>query len=145
VQEPNTGANGYASQYPEVLVVSGDLSLSQFLTEGLMESGFWMSAVRSGLQALEVFRLRGFDALIIDAAISDLPLDELVRRLRSDPEDSPQISRLSAATPIVVVAGIPQELEPFDIIALDLQSVLVAPFELDDLAKVLRAIGKTSA
>lgn len=145
MQEPNTGANGYASQYPEVLVVSGDLSLSQFLTEGLMESGFWMSAVRSGLQALEVFRLRGFDALIIDAAISDLPLDELVRRLRSDPEDSPQISRLSAATPIVVVAGIPQELEPFDIIALDLQSVLVAPFELDDLAKVLRAIGKTSA
>ena len=142
MQKQNTTRKRYASQYLEVLVVSGDLSLSQFLTDGLMESGFWMSAVRSGLQALEVFRLRGFDWLIIDAAISDLPLDELILRLRSDSEDSSEISRQSAATPIVVVAGIPQELEPFDTSSLDLAAVLVAPFELDELASILRAIGK---
>lgn len=145
VQEPIARKNGYASQYPEVLVVSGDLSLSQFLCEGLTGSGFWMSVVRSGLQALEVFRLRGFDALIIDAAITDLPLDELIRRLRSDPDDSSEMARLSVVTPIVVVAGIDAELEPYDIGAIDLAAVLVAPFELDDLAAILRPLRKDQA
>jgi DNA-binding response OmpR family regulator len=132
--------NGIASQFPEVLVVSGDLSLSQFLSEGLTESGFWMSVVRSGLQALEVFRLRGFDALIIDAAVSDLPLDELVSRLRSDSSDRSESARQSAATPIVVVAGMTEELEPYDVEALGLDAVFVAPFELEDLASTLKSL-----
>lgn len=142
MQEPNTGTNGYASQYPEVLVVSADLSLSQFLSEGLTESGFWMSTVRSGLQALEVFRLRGFDSLIIDAAISDLPLDELIHRLRSDQDVSSEWSRQSATTPIIVIAGITEELEPYDIESLELLGVLIAPFELDELASILRSVDK---
>jgi DNA-binding response OmpR family regulator len=135
-------ASELASQYPEVLVVSGDLSLSQFLSEGLTESGFWISIVRSGLQALEVFRLRGFDALIIDAAVSDLPLDDLIRRLRSDDVAGAGTPRQSAATPVVVIAGIAEELNPYDVQALDLQAVFVAPFELEDLASTLKSLSR---
>jgi DNA-binding response OmpR family regulator len=140
MQDQMSAGNGLASQYPEVLVVSGDLSLSQFLTEGLTESGFWMSVVRSGLQALEVFRLRTFDALIVDAAVSDLPMDELIRRLRSTDEAASDTPRQSAAIPIVVIAGIPDEIEPFDLQSLDLQAVFVAPFELDELASTLKSV-----
>jgi DNA-binding response OmpR family regulator len=140
VQERKIATNGLASQFREVLVVSGDLSLSQFLSEGLTESGFWMSVVRSGLQALEVFRLRGFDALIIDAAVSDLPMDELIRRLRSDPDKGSESTRQSVTTPMVVIAGMTGELEPYDIDALDLHAVFVAPFELEDLASSLKSL-----
>jgi two-component system, OmpR family, response regulator VicR len=142
MQDRASESSGLASQYPEVLVVSGDLSLSQFLSEGLTESGFWMSVVRSGLQALEVFRLRSFGALIIDAAVSDLPMDELIRRLRRNDDGVSGATRQSATTPIVVIAGIPGELEPFDLQALDLKAVFVAPFELDDLASTLKAVAK---
>src|SRR5680860_924571 len=128
MQDRTTRSDGIASQFPEVLVISGDLSLSQFLTEGLTGSGFWMSGVRSGLQALEVFRLRGFDSIVIDAAIADLPLDELVRRLRSAPDFEGDPVRQSTETPIVVVAGIHNELEPYDLADLGIAGLFVAPF-----------------
>jgi DNA-binding response OmpR family regulator len=140
VTRPYEERQRLASEFPEVLVISGDLSLTQFLTEGLGQMGFWMSAVRSGLQALEVFRLRGFDAIVIDAAVADLRLDELVRRLR-DPVDSAETVRTSIRTPVILVAGIEEELSGYEPELLNVEATLVAPFELDDLASELnRAI-----
>jgi DNA-binding response OmpR family regulator len=129
-----------ALEYPEVLVISPDLSLTHFLTEGLFPHGFWMSAVRSGLQALEVFRLRGFDVLIVDAAVADLPLDELVRRLRGDERAPGHADRFSVGIPVVVIAGIPQELEPYDLPDLGVDACFVAPFELEEVAQVLNTL-----
>lgn len=127
-----------ASDYPEVLLVSADLGLTRFLSEGLLPEGFWTSAVRSGLQALEVFRLRTFDIVLVDAALSDLPVDALIARLRQSHDASGKEVRQSGSVPIVLIAGMAQELEPYDLGAIGPADVFVAPFELSDLVVRLR-------
>lgn len=127
-----------AADYPEVLLVSADLGLTRFLSEGLLPEGFWTSEVRSGLQALEVFRLRTFDIVLVDAALSDLPVDALVARLRQSHDASGNEVRQSGSVPIVLIAGMAQELEPYDLGAIGPAGVFVAPFELSDLVVRLR-------
>ncbi|MGD9714587.1 MAG: hypothetical protein AB7V46_21395 [Thermomicrobiales bacterium] len=129
-----------ASEYPEVLIVTPDLGLTTFLTEGLLPEGFWPSAVRSGLQALEVFRLRTFDAVVVDAALSDLPLDAFAARLRQTHNADGGEIRQSSDVALLIVAGIPQELAPYDLDAIAPGAVLVAPFELQELVDGLRKI-----
>ena len=60
-----------ALERPHLAIVTDDLSLSHFLTEGLLYDGFWTSAIGSGLQFLEVLRLRTFDAVLLDAGLGD--------------------------------------------------------------------------
>ena len=74
---------------PHVLIVSDDLDLSQFLRDGLTIAGFWTSVVASALQTLELFRLRTFDLMLLDALLEGLGFEELLQRLRSanDPLD----------------------------------------------------------
>jgi DNA-binding response OmpR family regulator len=139
-EHQNSTPPGYASEYPETLVISPDIALTQFLTEGLLEHGFWVSAVRSGLQALEVFRVRGFDLLLIDAAVSDLPLDELLQRLRTPGEEGESLPRQSLTIPVVVIAGSDMELEAYDLSSQSPDAIFVAPFELQDLADALKAL-----
>ncbi len=68
-------------QRPHVLIVSDDPSLVEFLNEGLPLGGFWTSVIASGLQAIEVFRLRQFDLVLIDAGLTSFSAVELIRRL----------------------------------------------------------------
>ena len=83
-----------ALERPHLAIVSQDLSLSHFLTEGLLYEGFWTSAIGSGLQFLEVLRLRTFDAVILDADLGDISYVETLQRMRgvSDrvPDGSPR-------------------------------------------------------
>src|SRR5919112_1711088 len=61
-----------ALQRPHVLIVSDDSELTTFLGEGLVYAGFWTSIIANGVQALEVFRLRSFDVMLLDAALSGI-------------------------------------------------------------------------
>ncbi len=129
-----------ASNYPEVLIVTADIGLTRFLSEGLLPEGFWPSAVRSGLQALEVFRLRTFDAVVVDAALSDLPIDAFTDRLRQSHDTGGNELRQTRDVRLLIVAGIPQELEPYNLQAIGPDAVFVAPFELGDLVDTLRQL-----
>lgn len=118
------------------------MGLTRFLHEGLLPNGFWPSAVRSGLQALEVFRLRTFDAVLIDAALADLPVDTLIDRLRATHNASGEEVRYTEATSIVIIAGMRQELDPYDMAAIAPDATFVAPFELEDLVARLRELAR---
>lgn len=72
---------------PHVLVVTDDEGLRDFLAEGLVIGGFWVSIVASALQTLEVFRLRTFDLAIVDLQLGGMSAFELVRRLRFSAPD----------------------------------------------------------
>src|SRR5687768_14805522 len=93
---------------PHILIVSDDLDLSQFLQTGLTMAGFWISTVASALQTLELFRLRTFDLMLIDATLEGLGADEVVRRLRTT--DSGASSRTDI--PIIIIAGSREEISP---------------------------------
>lgn len=125
---------------PEILVISGDIGLSHFLTEGLLLEGFWTSSVAGGFQALEVFRLRQFDLVLLDATIGDIGPAELVRRLRSAPSESGGDEHPRTAAPIVVIAGGQHELDDAQIPEAMISAIVMPPIEIDELASALGGI-----
>jgi CheY-like chemotaxis protein len=125
-----------ALERPHVLIVSDDPELSAFLGEGLVYAGFWTSVIASAVQALEVFRLRSFDVMLLDAALGGIGAPELLRRLRGRSDRATITERTDI--PILVIAASSSELD------LDLaeragaDGVILAPIELEQLAVDLR-------
>jgi two-component system, OmpR family, response regulator len=116
---------------PHILIVSDDLDLSQFLQDGLVMAGFWTSTVASALQTLELFRLRTFDLMLIDALLEGLGADEVVQRLRAPIEPGGPIR---TDIPIVLIAGSSDEVNADRVSAMGADSVVYAPIEIKALA-----------
>ena len=121
-----------ALQRPHVLIVSDDPELSAFLSEGLVYAGFWTSAIASAVQALEVFRLRSFDVMILDAALGGIGALELLRRLRGRSDRATTDERTDI--PILVIAASGSEIDPVETERAGADGVFVAPVELEELA-----------
>jgi DNA-binding response OmpR family regulator len=121
-----------ALQRPHVLIVSDDPELTTFLGEGLVYAGFWTSAIASAVQALEVFRLRSFDVMVLDAALGGVGAIELLRRLRGRSHRATTAERTDI--PILVIAASSDELDPELAEQAGADRVMVAPIELEQLA-----------
>jgi two-component system phosphate regulon response regulator PhoB len=121
-----------ALQRPHVLIVSDDPELTGFLGEGLIYAGFWTSTIASAVQALEVFRLRSFDVMVLDAALGGMGAIELLRRLRGRSDRAATTER--ADIPILVIAASSDEMDPVLAEQAGAEGVIVAPIELEQLA-----------
>jgi DNA-binding response OmpR family regulator len=127
-----------ALQRPHVLIVTDDPELSDFLGEGLVYAGFWTSTIASALQALEVFRLRSFDAMVLDAALGGIGATELVHRLRGRSDRSTAIERTDI--PILVIAESQSELASLGNHNAGVDHLILAPIELEELGAQLSEI-----
>ena len=121
-----------ALQRPHVLIVSDDPELIAFLGEGLVYAGFWTSAIASAVQALEVFRLRSFDVMVLDGALGGIGALELLRRLRGRSDRGTSNERTDI--PILVIAESTRELDPLLAEKAGAEAVILAPIELHQLA-----------
>jgi DNA-binding response OmpR family regulator len=121
-----------ALQRPHILIVSDDPELTGFLGEGLIYAGFWTSTIASAVQGLEVFRLRSFDAMVLDAALGGMGAIELLRRLRGRSDRATTAER--ADIPILVIAASRDEMDPVLAEQAGAEGVIVAPIELEHLA-----------
>src|SRR5215210_5692043 len=124
-----------ALQRPHVLIVSDDPELIVFLGEGLVYAGFWTSAIASAVQTLEVFRLRSFDVMVLDAALGGIGALELLRRLRGHSDRAAASERTDI--PILVIAASSSELDPILAKQYGADGVILAPIELERLASEL--------
>jgi DNA-binding response OmpR family regulator len=130
---------GSALERPHVLIVSDDPDLSAFLSEGLVYGGFWTSTVASGIQTLEVFRLRTFDVALIDAGLHDLSAAEVVRRLRGR-SDRGETDGPRTDIPLLLVAATPDEVASLQLDDMALEGVFVAPLDLERMVPDLHAV-----
>lgn len=121
---------------PHVLIISDDPSLATFLTEGLPLGGFWTSVIASGLQALEVFRLRQFDIVVIDATLQSFDAFELMRRLRGKSERA-RTSAARTAAPFVVFGPAPEDRDQDTNALLGITAWFDPPAELEDIVPAL--------
>lgn len=121
---------------PHVLIISDEPELTTFLTEGLPLGGFWTSVIASGLQALEVFRLRQFDIVLLDADLGNFRASEFLRRLRGV-SDLDANAPVRTQAPVVVLSS--HEMNDPQLLREDLGIMLrmQAPIELDDLVREL--------
>lgn len=128
-----------ALERPHLAVVTGDLSLSHFLTEGLVFEGFWTSAIGSGLQFLEVLRLRSFDAVLLDAGLGDIGVEEVIRRMRGTSDRAtPGLPR--SEMPAIVIAGIPGEIARSKVTAAGGQLLLEPPLEIEEVGNTIKTL-----
>lgn len=129
---------------PHVLIVSDDPDLATFLGEGLLYAGFWTSTVASALQALEVFRLRSFDLVLVDAALAGLGGFELVRRLRGHGRgggaaESGVTVAARTDVPLLMIAGAAGAIGEGEAHDAGADGVLEPPLDLEELAPRLFA------
>ncbi|MCA9832498.1 MAG: response regulator transcription factor [Thermomicrobiales bacterium] len=124
---------------PHVLIVADDPELATFLNEGLPLGGFWTTVISSGLQVLEVFRLRQFDLIIMDYGLRSFNAEELMLRLRGNSSRvQEQAARTSA--PVVVISERPIEIAPDMQRKMGIERMLHAPIELDELVPELHRV-----
>lgn len=127
------------SERPHVLIVSDDPSLATFLNEGLPMGGFWTTVIASGLQALEVFRLRQFDIIALDYELRSFDAIELVKRLRGISSRA-ENSTARTTAPIVLISEGEITIDPEMMAHLGISRALSAPLDLDDLAPDLHQV-----
>lgn len=127
------------SERPHVLIIADDPSLSGFLNEGLPLGGFWTTVIASGLQALEVFRLRQFDLIVLDWDLRSFDALELIRRLRGHSSRS-STGEARTKAPVVIVSEHPVALTEDTRSLLGIDRMLHAPLELEDVARELHAV-----
>lgn len=124
------------SERPHVLIISDDPSLATFLNEGLPMAGFWTTVIASGLQALEVFRLRQFDIIALDYELRSFDAIELVKRLRGkSTRANPGSSRTTA--PLLLISEHEITIDPELKTQLGINRTFSAPLDLEDLAPEL--------
>lgn len=127
------------SERPHVLIVSDDPSLASFLNEGLPLGGFWTTVIASGLQALEVFRLRQFEIVIIDWDLRSFDSMELMKRLRGvSTRSHADVPRTTA--PLVVISERPVDISEEDARLLSIDRAFAAPIDLDMIVRELHAV-----
>lgn len=127
------------SERPHVLIISDDSSLATFLNEGLPLGGFWTTVIASGLQALEVFRLRQFEIIALDYELRSFDAIELTRRLRGISSRANNSDARTTA-PIVLISEGPIQLDPEMMAHLGISRTFSAPLELDDLVPELHEV-----
>ncbi len=122
-----------AADRPHVLIVSDDANVRDFFSQGLLYAGFWTSAIGSAIQTLEVFRLRSFDLVLVDAHLAGMGAIELIRRLRGrSGRSSPDQPR--AGVPILLVAEPSDAIDPEIATGAGAAGILLAPIDLAETA-----------
>lgn len=127
------------SERPHVLIISDDASLATFLNEGLPMGGFWTTVIASGLQVLEVFRLRQFDIIALDFELRSFDAIELVKRLRGFSSRA-NLGSSRTTAPIVLISENEISIDPELMDQLGIKLALSAPLELEELAPQLHQV-----
>jgi two-component system KDP operon response regulator KdpE len=113
---------------PRILLVEDDPPLLTILQAAMDYGGFKGESVRTGRDAIEAFRTRKFDAVLIDLGLPDLDGGEVLRTLREDSD-----------VPILVVSGRESERDRIEALDRGADDFIPKPFLPGELLARIRA------
>src|SRR5687768_3384990 len=111
-----------------ILLVEDDPPLLTILQAAMSYGGFKSEAARSGAEAIEAFRNRRFDAVLVDLGLPDLDGTDLLHTLR-------EISDV----PILVVSGRDTERDKIDALDRGADDFIPKPFLPGELLARIRS------
>ena len=111
-----------------ILLVEDDPALLTILKASLDFGGFKEEAVGSGKEAIEVFKSRKFDAVLVDLGLPDVDGADLLRTLRE-----------TSDVPILVVSGRGSERDKIDALDRGADDFIAKPFLPGELLARIRA------
>jgi len=111
-----------------ILLVEDDPALLTILQAAMSYGGFKAEAARSGGEAIEAFKNRQFDAVLVDLGLPDLDGTDLLRTLR-------EISDV----PILVVSGRDSERDKIDALDRGADDFIAKPFLPGELLARIRS------
>lgn len=111
-----------------ILLVEDDPALLTILQASLAYGGFKEEAVGSGAEAVEAFKSRQFDAVLVDLGLPDVDGADLLRTLRAISD-----------VPILVVSGRGTERDKIDALDRGADDFIAKPFLPGELLARIRA------
>src|SRR5262249_35227003 len=121
------GGSLSGSAGPTILVVEDDQETRTAVARELRLRGYQPVEAASGAAALEHWRARRPDLVLLDLGLPDVDGLELIRRIRAD-----------ATTPIVILSGRYEEHEKVEALERGADDYLTKPFGVDELNARLR-------
>jgi two-component system, OmpR family, copper resistance phosphate regulon response regulator CusR len=121
-----------------VLLVEDDKDLREFISEGLGREGFTVDVATNGLEAVDQFQERAYDAVIMDVMMPQMDGISALRRLRM----------LGYEGAVILLTSRGQEIDKLDGFNSGADDYIVKPFLLSELVVRIRAIlrrGKNTA
>ncbi|WP_159455470.1 ATP-binding response regulator [Pseudobacteriovorax antillogorgiicola] len=122
---------------PTVLLVDDDTDVLDLLSEYLVDDGIYaVQTARSGLDAIDLLKIRDFDIIIIDYQMPDMNGWELLQKIRAQ--------NLSPKAVCIFSTGIPQMVDRAIKDALNLK-VLAKPFSYETLKQAIEDVKSMAA
>lgn len=115
-----------------VLVVEDDPRMCELLTQGLVEEGHAVVAVRDGEEGLSAARTRAFDVLVLDVMLPKLDGVTLARRLRDERDPTPILMLTARDQAPDIVRGLDNGADDY----------LTKPFSFEVFLARLRAVSR---
>lgn len=113
-----------------VLVVEDDLSICNFIRQGLTEAGYAVDSVVNGLDGLEYAFSAPYDVLVIDIMLPEMDGLTLLKKLRQQGNKTPTLILTARDTVRNRVEGLDAGADDY----------LVKPFDFSELMARLRAL-----
>lgn len=115
---------------PTILVVDDERSITEFVSDALLDEGYEVAVVHDGASALLTIQREPPDLVLLDVGMPVMTGDELLRRLRGDSYDDLPVIIMTAGT------------HPEQYLSQGANAILKKPFNLDHLlSSVERNLG----
>ncbi len=118
----------------KVLVVEDESKLASLIEKGLRCEGIEVETTSSGLEALELVKRFGYDAVVLDIMIHELDGLSVLRRMRA----------ASIRTPVIIITARDLHNEKIEGLDAGADDYVVKPFFVDELVARLKAVWRRS-
>jgi len=119
----------------DVLIIEDETKVIDFVTKGLEEEGYSVSAAVNGRQGLELLQTRNYDIVLLDLMIPEIDGLKVLRNMRAWGINTPVLIITAKNTKEDVVRGLDTGSDDY----------LTKPFSFDELLARMRALLRRSA
>jgi two-component system response regulator RegX3 len=118
----------------KILVIEDELSIAEPLASALEREGFAPSVVHTAADALETFRTRSPDLILLDVMLPDGDGRDLLRQIRA-----------SSRTPVIMLTARGEEMDRVIGLELGADDYVAKPFSAAELVARIRAVLRRTA